>query len=406
MIGSAELIKVEYKEKQKSGYGYRNSPTPEAIHITYKIHKDLLDAEVLCEPIDMFDSEYIDNQFKLIIPLPPFMIGTLTNEGTETTPVIHGSETVIIGQGVYQAITDLDDGEQVPFKIMRDGSNNVKISTVYDHDTPRDNMFFSPAIHHLQSCIEDVDGVKTFKIRDLFEAGTEKEYIQFKVGDEIMLSSDWSPSANSGPSIKKIYDFMTLEDRFEGVRLKTSRSTTNDNLLSFAQQGDQDSIFQKYNMYKESPEVLPAAYDPFSVEERRGTLYAVIEDGDDLIIYPLIDSSEYHFLNGISHVTREIGNLKVGDFVKADIGGISYFAKKNVYEVAGSVKVNNRDLTVMTNGYTMWTDIVQKNFKIFKRDKLTEKKLKFYTKKVEPAEMNQFMVMYGDMYFNQISLPI
>lgn len=411
LTGSLEVGRTEFKQKKKQSknYGYTNNT--DMIHINYIIRKDGLDNEDFCDPLDSFILETNDDKIKLIIPLPNYIVGVGSIEGSEITPKINGSETVIVGHQVFQAITNLEGGEDVPFKIMRDGTDTAKISTTRDHATVQDHMFFKPALHHLQSCIEDIDGVKTFTVRDLFEADTENEYIHFRVGDEVMLASDWDPKNDVGPSIKKIYDFMTLEDKYNHVHMETSRNRDNDSLLSHVPVEDEPLIMHKYNLYQKSPLSVEGESDEIlnglRVDESLGTLYAVIDNGcDELILYPLLDGTGQHFLNGISHVSKEIENLKSGDFVKPDIGGIPYFAKKNVYEVVGSVKINNRYLTIMSDGLTMWTDIILKNFKIFKRDKLTEKKLDFYKEKASVPDMPHFMVIYGDMYFTQIALPI
>lgn len=403
-----ELSKVEYKTLKKATYQYGRSRTEKKLSVSYILYKDGMDNEEFTSIFDEFIIEITDTKLQLLIPLPKYIVGvTGIDENVVVNPKIDGSETVIIGDHVHQAITDFDEGEFVPFKIIRD-DDNVSISTVSDKSSPRDHMFFKPAIHHLKSCIEDIDGVKTFIIRDLFEAGTENEYIHFKVGDEVMLASDWNPTVVDSISIKKIHDFITIEDKYPNVNLVTGAST-NEQLMGLVPRENHDSIQRKYALYAECEENEDVENGTTlkQIKASCGTVYAVIDDGSDkLILHPMIDSSGNHFLNGISHIEKEIDNLKSGDFVKADVGGIPYFAKKNVDEIVCFIKFNNRYLTIMKSGYTMWADIVSKKFKIFKRDKLTEKKLEFYTEKTRLANMSDFMVLFGDRYFAQLSVPI
>jgi hypothetical protein len=60
----------------------------------------------------------------------------------------------------------------------------------------------------------------------------------------------------------------------------------------------------------------------------------------------------------------------------------------------------------MESGYTMWADVIEKSFKVFKQDKLTAAKIEFYKGKTREADMRTFMITYGDQYFSQIGLPI
>jgi len=405
------LEHIEYKIYKKPGYSHYGNQHEfsEDVTFSYTIEKENLDDEDFTSRLnDSVEINITDTKLQLSIPLPSYIMGTsaVVEDNNVITPKIHGSETVIIGDRAYQAITDIEEGENVTFKIMR-GENTPYISTVNEKYHERDNMFFKPAIHHLKSCIENLDGVKTFTVRDLYEAETETEYIHFQVGDEILLASDWNPQEEETFSIKKIYDFMILEDKYPERKLIVKEDRQN-NILNSLTQENQRSMRRKYKLYQDAN----SEGEMLSLEENlevgaKGVLYAVIDDGSDkLILHPMINTDGQHFLNGISHAIKEVDNLKSGDFVKADVGGIPYFAKKTVDEIVGFVKNNDRHLAILKSGYTMWADIISAKFKVFKRDKLTEKKLEFYTEKTRLADLSNFMVLYGDMYLAQIATPI
>jgi len=350
-----------------------------------------------------------NDKCKLLIPLPDYIVGISfenIEESSVITPKISGSETVIVGQNVFQAISRNKSTMEVPFKIMRDGKNAM-LSTLREEKNKEDKIFFLPSAHHFKTCIEEIEGVKTFVIRDLYETGTDKCYIHFQVGDEIMLSSDWDSYNEKGPTIKKIHDFVVVSDEYKDSKL-----------VSFNKNGliqEENDIFKyqcdEYSFDKTTNSNIKSKEGESVIRGKGSTLYAVIEnEGDDkLIFHPMLTSTGQHFLNSMSHVIKEVGELKSGDFIKADIGGIPYFPKSAVDEVVCTIPFNNRNLTILKSGYTMWTDIILNNFKIFKRDKLTDNKLEFYSDKTRLFTQdvrNEFMVIYGDMFLSQITIPL
>lgn len=398
---------IVYKKGVNPQYSY--TPTEKSFFIEYNFDKPGCDTENYTHDIQKVRKKITNTDIQLIIDLPEYVNASSQNF-KETYPEIEGSTTVIVGEHVYQAVTHSDAKETVPFKIMRDENGSTNLSTVRESiDVKQDSMFFLPSIDHMKSCIQEVDGVKTFRIRDLYETGSEHEYIQFQVGDEILLSSDWDPMRNNiAPSVKKIYDFISLEDDYCKGSLIT-QSNGLDPLLD-SESGEVTQVIQR--RYKKYGEILPTLEntDPVNndyIKASRGGLYALIQGDDDmLIVHPLIDSSGQHFLNGITHVEKEIGGIKAGDFVKSKAAKIPYFAKKNVDEIVCFININERSLAVLKNGLTMWYDIIAKNFKIFKRDNLSEKKIAFYESKVRYPDMADFMILYGDQFFCQTGIPI
>jgi hypothetical protein len=296
---------------------------------------------------------------------------------------------------------------ETPIKIMRGSDGNNSISTVRQSGLVEDNMFFRMSSGHIKNTISEVDGVKTFKIRDLYECGTDREFITFKVGDEVLTTTDWSPYNQNGLSIKKIYDFITVEDT-GFYSLETGIDSYNDGITSSLSTEHSEMIEKRYKLYIESSgRKLKRGEDCWNKSFHGGYLYAVLDDGtDELKLHPMITSHGQHYLNGLSHVKREVGNLKSQDFIKANVGKIPYFAKKLVDEIVGFVDINGRDLAVLKNGLTMWADIIESRFKVFKRDKLTENKIQFYEERVRGADMIDFMLLYGDMYMGQIGIPL
>lgn len=411
ITANAVVDKIIYRKTISRGYSYNKTQERE-FYIEYTLNKEGFDSDsdhsirALDCVLDQKDDKCI-----LWLQLPEY-VQLASDKYEEIIPEIQGSSTVIIGEQVFQAVTGTHNHpEKVPFKIMRDKNGQSNISTIREDRKFADSMFFLPSIDHLKSCIQIVDRVKTFSVRDLFEVKTEREYITFKVGDEILLSSDWDPLKETSPSIKKIYDFITISDRHSSAKIITNVGIDNDYLTSSMGTSEASIMGAKYKKYAEPIEGISkqAKNRPFNygITAKVGTLYAVIDDGSEhLILHPMIDSGGQHFLNGISHVKKDVNGIKAGDFVKANVGKIPYFAKKNVDKIVCFIDFNDRQLAVMKSGYTMWADVIEKSFKVFKQDKLTVAKIAFYEDKTREADMRSFMVLYGDQYFSQIGLPI
>lgn len=407
----ANIDKITYRKSTTRNYQYNRGQQEREFYIGYTLNKEGFDPDDNNQ-IQINDCvlDLRGDKFVLWLQLPEY-VQLASDKYEEIIPEIQGSSTVIIGEQVFQAISSTDNPEKVPFKIMRDENDQSNISTIREDRTDADSMFFLPSIDHIKSCIQVVDGVKTFSVRDLFEVQTEREYINFKIGDEILLSSDWDPQKDTSPSIKKIHDFITISDRHEDAMMITNVGSNNDHVSSHMGATNARMIENRYRKYAEPIEGLPqeAKDEPFNIgiTAKLGTLYAVIDDGSEhLILHPMIDSDGQHFLNGISHVKKDVNGIKAGDFVKADVGKIPYFAKKNVDKIVCFIDFNNRQLAVMKSGYTMWADVIEKSFKVFKQDNLTDAKTAFYEGKTREADMKTFMVLYGDHYFSQIGLPI
>ena len=400
---------ILYKEEKHRNYHYGQKSHVKGFHIDYTLKKEGLDDEEETARVADCILKISDEKLQLAVSLPEY-IQLSSQDFEEITPQVKGSTLTIIGDRAFQTIAS-SGVEDMPFKVMRDNQGDVRISTVDTRRRATENMFFKPSNDHLKTCIKDIDGTLQFKVRDMFEVGTEREYIEFNVGDEILLSSDWDPRRHVPPSVKKIYDFVTIEDRSERNALYVSAGRNSDYITSGTPNEVGNMIINRYKKYAKQVESLDKAtktrplHEGFSAP--KGILYAVIKDDNNrLIFHPMIDSEGRHFLNGISHAKKEIGDIKAGDFIKADVGKIPYFAKKVVDEVVCFVDINGRDLCILKSGYTMWRDIVEKGFKVFRRDKLTAAKIEFYEGKVRQPNMNEFMVVYGDQYFGQIGTPI
>jgi hypothetical protein len=392
-------------EDKRRHYGY--SGREKLLYVYYLFERvSSADPDPQRVELTLCERSLSDDKASIFLPLPSYV--TLSDEEfEEIIPTINGSETVIIGQEVYQAISYGEEPEEIPLKIMRDNDGEVSISTVRQAGRVMDNMLFRPCSGHIKNTISEIDGVKTFKIRDLYECGTDREFITFKVGDEVLTTTDWSPSRGKSPSIKKIHDFITVEDT-EFHSLVTGTDVYNDGITSGMSSEHTGVIEAKYNEYiKSSGRKLKRGEDCWNKSFNSAFLYAVLDDGtDELTFHPLISSHSQHYLNGIAHVKKEVGNLKAQDFIKANVGKIPYFAKKLVDEIVGFVDINGRDLAVLKNGLTMWADIIESHFKVFKRDKLTDTKIQFYEEKVREPDMNDFMLLYGDMYMGQVGIPL
>jgi len=407
---SVEIDAILYKEEPRRSYQYGSSTNTKGFHIDYTLKKDGMDDEEQTARVKDCILKLDDGNLQLSISLPEY-IQLSSQEFEEVTPRVKGSELTIIGHRALQTISSDSTPEKVPFKIMRDAQGDVRISTVDVRRKSSENMFFKPSNDHLKTCIRDIDGMLQFKVRDLFEVGTEREYIKFNVGDEILLSSDWDPRRNVPPSVKKIYDFITIEERSEKNMIYVSTGRNEDYITNGMPNTTADMIIDRYKKYAKQVESLDKSQkrNPMSkgFSAPKGVLYAVVKDDHDrLIFHPMIDSEGRHYLNGISHVKKEIGDLKAGDFIKADVGKIPYFAKKVVDEIVCFADINGRELCILKSGYTMWHDIVEKGFKVFHRANLTDGKIEFYKEKVRQPAMHDFMVIYGDQYFGQIGTPI
>lgn len=407
--GEASIVRYSYGKKTHRSYHYSNSTRNVfSVHTNFK--KADLDPESSSVELDKCEFTNSDDMVTFYVPLPKY-ISLAEEEFEEITPSIEGSEPVIVGREAFEAISGYDRPNNVPFKIMRDSDGTASISTVGEGREAVENMFFHMSIDHLKRTITEVDGVKAFKIRDLFEVGSDREYITFKVGDEVMLASDWNPmlpSSDQAPSIKKIYDFITVEDLFDH-ELETAHQDVDDHLISGMVEEHADVIRKRYRQYAKvighNPKKKIDRHK--GIKAKRGVLYAVIDDGsENLKIHPMIDSYGQHFLNGITHAKRQVGDLKVGDFIKANVARIPYFAKKDVDQINAFIEINGRDLAILNNGATMWCDIIESHFKVFHRDKLTDAKIEFYIAKVREPNMEDHMVMYGDLYVGKIGIPL
>lgn len=411
--GKAKIDGITYKpDMNSSHYGYRNrSERDKTFFIDYTLEKESYDNEEFSIKASACHAPMTDEKIELHVALPEY-IQLASDDFVEEIPLISGSEMCIVGDRAFQTISSERGRQQVPFKLMRDSDGETLVSTINDRRDAKDSMFFKPSIDHLKECINDVDGTLVFKVRDLFEAGSEREYIKFTVGDEVMMATDWSPDNVCPPSIKKIYDFITLEDRSDVNVLSIGNGVHSDVLTSSTNDAVVSAIRRRYKKYAQPIESIGTSVknDPVhnGMKAPKGILYAIIinEDTNELNFYPMIDSDGRHFLNGITHVKREIGELKVGDFVKADVGKIPYFAKKNVDEIVSFVNINGRDLCILKSGYTMWHNIIEKCFKVFHRNTLTAAKVEFYENKTRQPEWQSFMLLYGDVYFSHIGLPI
>jgi hypothetical protein len=409
--GKVKIDAIVFKADVNSHYGYRNrNERNKTFFIDYTLEKEGYDSEEFSIKASACHAPMTDEKIELHVSLPEY-IQLASDDFMEEIPLISESEMCIIGDRAFQTISSERGRQQVPFKLMRDTNGETLISTIDDRRKAKESMFFKPSLDHLKSCINDVDGTLVFKVRDLFEAGSEREYIKFKVGDEVMLASDWSPDSVSPPSIKKIYDFITLEDRSDVNVLSIGNGVNSDSLTAATTDADASAIKRRYKKYAQPIESigLRTKNDPLhsGMKAPKGILYAIIiDENNELTFHPMIDSDGRHLLNGISHVKKEIGDLKAGDFIKADVAAIPYFAKKNVDEIVSFVNINGRDLCILKSGYTMWHDIIEKCFKVFHRDKLTATKVEFYENKTRQPEWQSFMLLYGDIYFSHIGLPI
>ena len=390
--GRLTVNDIEYR-KSSARYSYNS---PKTFYISYSIESGGEIIETKTVKSQLCKRVVEPNKVKLEVQLPSYIIPSI--EEMETlVPTVYGSTLNVFGEHVYQIIAPTETNAQ--FKIMRSSDGSAQISILDNFDSA-EMLMFRPSIEHLKNSIVEVDGVKTFEVRDLFECGSDLEYITFKVGDEVILSSDWNP-ASKEVSIKKIYDFITIKDRDPRGRLKISNNIST---------GTREHlILDRYKIYAEENgiDMSDSEMSGYETQYDRGTLYAVIDDGSENIsLYPLIDKNGTHYLNGISHVKKEYNGIKSGDFVKANVARIPYFAKKDVDEIVCFVSMNGREMAIMKNGLTMWADIVKTHFKVFHRDKLTETKISFYEGKVREPEMDTFMVIYGDSYFGQMGVPI
>ncbi len=400
--GKASILRYAYETKRRSSYHYGSSANRQVFTVYSQFQKEGFDHENASNKFEDCDFSIDGDMVMFYIPLPKY-IYLAKEEFEEITPTINGSESVVIGERVYQAISGSDEPEEVTFKIMRDSDGNASISTVGETREAVQNMFFHMSIDHIKQTLIEVDGVKTFRIRDLFEAGTEREYIEFKVGDEIMMTADWNPTSEQKPSIKKILDFFTVEDRMPN-ELETSHQAVDDHVLSGMVDAHAGVITNRYKRYAEA---LGREDIANGIKANRGVLYVVVDDGTEkLKIHPMIDSMGQHFLNGITHVKKQVGDLKIGDFIKANVARIPYFAKKDVDQIAAFIEINGRDIAILNNGLTMWCDIIESHFKVFHRDKLTESKIEFYEGKIREPNMGEFMLMYGDMYVGKLGLAV
>ncbi len=404
--GWATVRHVKYQLVNDGRYGYQRA-NQKTFVVHYAFNKDGHDAEDKSLKFELCDKELSDDKITLFIPLPKYV--TLAEQAfEEIIPTIHGSETVVIGQNAYQAVSAGEQPEEVPFKIMRGTNGEVSISTVREARHSIDNTFFYLSIDHIKKTIGEIDGVKAFKIRDMFETGTDREHIIFKVGDEVMLASDWNPKTpDIAPSIKKIHDFITIEDFAGDIFLKTEGQTTDDFVTSGMSIEGTETMELRYGEYFSDVAGVKKSDTGFGQSAKCGTLFAILDDGsENLTMHPMIDSFGQHFLNGISHVTKQVGDIKVGDFIKANVAKIPFFPKKEVDEIMGFVPINKRELAILKSGYTMWADIIERCFKVFKRDKLTDSKVEFYEGKTRTPDLGEFMIMYGDMYMPQFGMPL
>lgn len=344
-----------------------------------------------------------DGKIDVVLPMPE----TVTNgKFVSHTPLISKSEVIIFGHKAYMAIPS-NENESVGIKIMtnEDGKKRIVAEDSTAANRRLQNLFM-PSINQLKSTISEIDGIKTFMVRDIFESQTDHEYITFKVGDEVISTLDWNSEVESPLSIKKIYDFISIENISRGSQLEVSLHTTNNRLL------ERTDISQRYIMVEKYKKYLECDQHHLDEDERikriqTGTIYAVLIDNNENIqLYPLIDSLGKHYLNGISHIEKEVEGIKIGDFVKADTPKIPYFAKKNVDEIVAFVTVNNRKLAIMKCKLTMWVDILKSHFNVYKREKLTSAKINFYKEKVRNPEGTEEMIMFGDYYLSQIGIPI
>jgi len=406
------VVDIAYKENPTPRYGggYKSKPQ-HFIMLNFQIRKEGYNSADSYSSNDLTACviKVNKNDCKVLVSLPEY-IDRSCDGFTEIIPELNPGEVVTMGEHVYTGCPlpyGRDNKLVAPFKIIKDENGKVTIAAFTDQNpNTLKGCLLLPTDEHIKTCLVDVDGVKTFKIRDLFECNSEKEYITFKVGDKVMLTSDWNPQSKEAPSIKTIHDFIILTDRAGSIQIP---SQVGSDILGGI---DRSNSTEQYKMYMNAHTEFSAAQrerpNDYGPTFKRAVLFAVVHDPkcDNLIFQPMISSTGVHFINGIAHAKEEVGNLKVGDYIKANVGKIPYFTKSTVDQIVGTVEVNNRNLTILKNGMTMWSDIIESDFKIFKKDKLSATKIEYYDGKTREEFMCDFMVLYGDRIQYQVNVPI
>lgn len=417
-VGIVNVDKIIYKETKNShNVTYYNRSIEERFHITYNLSRgdnpDVQTTTILARDGHIQKSN-ISEDYRLILELDS-NISRSGRDYLETVPVLEEDEMIIFGENALMALP-IGGAEQLPFRILRDENGHATISSVphsgYEGEQYEvsNTPLFYPSVGHMNTCIKQNGDTKSFVIKDLMEFDTDKRMIKFSVGDEILLGSDWSSAKEKAlisPSIKKIHDFIIIRDERDGPRIHYS-TIKDDVLYKEREEGDTKLLnrYKKYSKYaldKDIDSKRGYSSERFKV----GTMYAVIDDGsDNLILHPMIDSLGQHFLNGIYHVMKEIGDIEAGDFVQATSPKIPYFAKNVVEKVVGFVDINNRALTVFESGMTMWYDVLIDHFKLMKSSKLKSKRIEFLEGKKRHIKEGFCDVLYGDHLLTQMAIPI
>lgn len=420
---TAKIVKIVYKDVPGKSYnrGY-GAEKEKDFNITYTFtntDSDNPSSIVIIAKVGTLQKNDDNGKYRLILPLEDHIIKS-GQDFVETTPALTSQEMVIFGERAVMGLP-VEKNEKLPFRILRDGSGQATFTSVkssagvsgLDEYSTYKPLMFLPSVGHLATCIKTIKDKKTFRIKDLGEFDTNKKIIKFSVGDEVLLASDWNPlqeNTYTPPSIKKIYDFIIVRDEKESNCLRFQRSG-NDTLISQNRGGsDDDRLLKRYDKYKKyllEDDVIKTGSSNTEEKVKKGTLYAVIDDGsDNLILHPMIDSYGQHFLNGISHVMKEIGDINAGDFVQATTPKISHFSKNIIEKVVGFVDINRRALAIFHSGMTMWYDILEDHFKVMQLSKLTAKRIEYLEAKKRTLNMKDHDVLYGDVLYTHVSVPI